>query len=97
MMMETLATCKPEIVVASLEYRATNPLVINIPITIHGAVDKTKVHMWAEDARGTVGMKGVVRTGEGPSFSVSSTSFIRPIHSWLFANIGPTGAVTLPT
>ncbi|EIM90072.1 uncharacterized protein STEHIDRAFT_108664 [Stereum hirsutum FP-91666 SS1] len=63
MLLETLVFHNPNAVFSSFEYRAMNPVVVNRPITIHGALedDGESAQLWTEDGEGVVGMKGVVK------------------------------------
>lgn len=45
----------------SFEYRARNPVMVNCPMTIHGAwLDQSSVDLWTLDEDGVVGMTGRV-------------------------------------
>lgn len=63
MLLETLVFHNPNAVFSSFEYRAMNPVVVNRPITIYGALedDGESAQLWTEDGEGVVGMKGVVK------------------------------------
>ena len=45
------------------EYRARNPVIVNRPITIHGAwVAENAIELWTLDDEGIVGMTGNITT-----------------------------------
>ncbi|ETW85856.1 hypothetical protein HETIRDRAFT_245796, partial [Heterobasidion irregulare TC 32-1] len=61
MLLETLLFHRPNAKLRSFEYRAINPVVVNRPMTIHGALERDgKALLWTEDADGVVGMNGTV-------------------------------------
>lgn len=61
MLLETVKFHYRSVQIKSFKYRAENPVIVNRPITIHGAwTNKTDVELWTLDDRGTVGMTGRV-------------------------------------
>ena len=78
MLLETLEFHYRRTRLASFEYRAINPLVVNQAITIHGAVAENGelVRLWAENDEGVVGMTGIVRLRKlGTRRKPSSTGY----------------------
>ena len=62
MLLETLLFHRPDAKLRSFKYRAINPVAVNRPMTIHGALEGDgKALLWTEDADGVVGMNGTVR------------------------------------
>ena len=65
MLLETAVFTHPDLKLKSFEYRALNPLVVNQPVTIHGAWEKASedksekaLLVWAVGENDVVGMSG---------------------------------------
>ncbi|TFY77170.1 hypothetical protein EWM64_g6842 [Hericium alpestre] len=61
MLLETLLFYEPDAKLATFEYRALNPVLVNRMSTVHGAWETdTVAHLWTQDEDGVVGMQGKV-------------------------------------
>lgn len=61
MLLETAAFHNPGLMLKSLEYRATNPMVVNREMTINGTwLDDSTARLWCMDETGIVGMVGSI-------------------------------------
>jgi len=59
MLLETVKWHYPSMILASFQYRARNPVVVDEQVTIRGVwVDETSIEMWTTDSCGVVGMTG---------------------------------------
>lgn len=59
MLLETTQFHNRDAKFSSFQYRARNPVVVNSPLTIHGAwTSESSVELWTLDGEGTVGMTG---------------------------------------
>jgi hydroxyacyl-ACP dehydratase HTD2-like protein with hotdog domain len=62
MLLETIVYHKPEAMLKTFEYRATNPVIVNRPVTVNGAWENKKTAvLWCVDGNGVVGMTGKVQ------------------------------------
>lgn len=65
MLLETIVFNNPGLTLKSLEYRATNPVLVNCEATINGAwLSDSKARLWCVDENGVVGMVGIAEKAE---------------------------------
>ncbi|KAG2357672.1 hypothetical protein BDR07DRAFT_1419598 [Suillus spraguei] len=65
LLLESLVYHRPKAQLRTFSYRAHNPIFVNCPATIHGAmVAKDKAELWCENDEGVVGMTGVIQFDE---------------------------------
>ncbi|KAG2078264.1 hypothetical protein BDR04DRAFT_1088029 [Suillus decipiens] len=65
LLLESLVYHRPKARLRTFSYRAHNPIFVNCPATIHGAiVAKDKAELWCENDEGVVGMTGVIQFDE---------------------------------
>jgi hydroxyacyl-ACP dehydratase HTD2-like protein with hotdog domain len=61
MLLEATMFHHPDIKLKSFQYRAMNPLVVNVPVKILGTWDnKSSISVWCVNEYGTVGMTGKI-------------------------------------
>jgi hydroxyacyl-ACP dehydratase HTD2-like protein with hotdog domain len=61
MLLEATMFHHPDIKLKSFKYRALNPLIVNVPLTIMGNwEDKSTIMVWCASEDGTVGMTGKI-------------------------------------
>ncbi|KAF8636523.1 hypothetical protein AX17_003336 [Amanita inopinata Kibby_2008] len=61
MLLETAVLNNPGLKLKSFDYRATNPMVVNRKVSIHGAwINQSRATLWCADENGVVGMVGSI-------------------------------------